>query len=621
MGFDSVVAKANNIPELFFLSVTDTPNRVLYSFPVLNEKELIWKQVTYSNSAKKIRAISSFLQSKGVKKGTPVAIICGTRPEWMEIDLAILSLGAITVSIYPSLPHTDSGFILFDSEAKVVFAENEEQLNKLRTLEIEETFIPARDDLPQLKTKLSFDTIITIEATSPHPKAISLDSIVSTFQNNDPDLQTASLTREDVASLVYTSGTTGPSKGVIQTHGNHLANVEQAICCGMFALEGTLFLFLPLAHSFARLIGYLGFLTPAFIKFCGVADTKSSKVDLAKVAHELRLADANVLPSVPRLFEKIKATLEERSQNKSLQGRILSIALTSAWEVYSAKIEGKKATVAASLKFVMTIPIRRKIKRSIFGRNFWHAISGGAKMPADVNHFFWSLNIPIFEGYGLTETCVATNVNRLGRNVIGSVGPPLDGVITKIADDGEILFKGPNITKAYLHRAQATKESWDAEGWFHTGDVGHIDDQGLLFITDRKKDLVITAGGKKIPPQKVENLITQSPYISQAIFCGDGKPFCVALVTLIPGTIKEALSARKIAVQEMLHTQKEVIDLIEAVRKSVNEKLSSFEAVKKIAIIPDEFTIENGLLTPTLKIKRKVALARYKDVFEKLYEY
>lgn len=618
MSYDKVVSNAKNIPELFFSLATKSPEEPLYAAPRSEDGAITWFKSTYKDSAARVRAIASFLTKQGVTPGTSIAIISGTRPEWMEIDLAILSVGGITVSIYPSLPHNDCGFILYDSDAQIVFAENEEQLNKLRTLELEETLIPQRDELPASKTKLSFRTIVTIESVTQHPRAVSLSSILEGEKDAPIPTQFNSLDRATIASLVYTSGTTGPSKGVVQTHGNHLANVEQAIQCGMFALDGNLFLFLPLAHSFARLIGYLGFLTPAFIKFCGVADTRSSKVDLVKVAKEMRSADANVIPSVPRLFEKIKATLEEKAQSKNIQGRLLATVLWSAQTRYRAYRQEGSFNIFASLLFFVTASIRKKIRLGIFGPHFRHAISGGAKMPADVSHFFWSLGIPIYEGYGLTETCVATNVNRVEKNRIGTVGPALNGVQIKIATDGEILFKGPNITKQYRNRPLATREAWDEEGWFHTGDIGHLDGE-FLVITDRKKDLVITAGGKKVPPQKIENILTQSPFIAQAVYCGDEKPYCVALVTLNIGTIKEALKAKKITPVEPLHTQPEVIALLDAAREATNKQLSSFEAVKKIAIIPEEFTVENGILTPTLKVKRKVVLSKYKDLYESLY--
>jgi long-chain acyl-CoA synthetase len=373
----------------------------------------------------------------------------------------------------------------------------------------------------------------------------------------------------------------------------------------MFALDGSLFLFLPLAHSFARLIAYLGFLSPATLKFAGVASTTSSKVDLARVAKEMCNASAEVVPVVPRLLEKVKDSIIQKSRAGTLAARILSITLQASQRVWQAQQSNGAPSLLDQIIVAATGSIRTKIKEQIFGTCYRHAISGGAKLPVDVANFFWSLNIPVFEGYGLTETCVATNVNRIDRYRLGSVGPAFDYIHTKIAEDGEILFKGPNITQGYYKRPRATEESWDSEGWFHTGDIGHLDTDGFLFITDRKKDLVVTAGGKKVPPIKVENLLIRSPEVDHAIYFGDGKPYCVALVSL-----NQAARALDTAAQEKI---------IESVRVDTNKELASFEEVKKIALLPQELTVENGMLTPTLKVKRKVVINTFRSLIESLY--
>lgn len=592
-----------SIPACFFDCVHSRPNDILYEFP--NDAG-IWQRRTYVESAKRIAAISQFLKNIGVSKGDHVAIVSGTRPEWVEIDLAILSLGAVTVSVYPSLTAPEAGFVLFDADISIIFIENQEQLDKIQWLLDHEIDIPARDDTPETKTKLQLKKLISIEVTSSHPLLRSLSSILSEFEDAPLPQIPSEINHNSLASIVYTSGTTGAPKGVLQTHGNHLANVEQASVSGIFGADSSLFLFLPLAHSFAKLIAYIGFLTPALIKFSGVADKKSSKVDLARVAGEMKESDAEVIPSVPRVFEKIRDTLEARAQMRSLQGKILHAAISNARGCFQKSKDKKPISLWEQILHAALTPIRNKVKRSLFGPHFSHAISGGAKLPLEVTEFFWSLGIEIYEGYGLTETCVATNVNLKNKRKLGSVGPAFIKVETKIAEDGEILFRGPNITKGYLNRPKATAESWDAEGWFHTGDVGHIDDEGFLFITDRKKELIITAGGKKVPPQKIENLLTRYSLINQALYCGDGKPYCVALVTLNHAMTKHM-------------KEDEVQTRLNEIKDSINKELASYEAIKKIKALPGEFTIDNGLLTPTLKMKRKVILNEFQKEYESLY--
>jgi long-chain acyl-CoA synthetase len=350
-----------------------------------------------------------------------------------------------------------------------------------------------------------------------------------------------------------------------------------------------MFLFLPLAHSFARLINYLGALTPVEICFCGVANKKKTVVDLVQVAAEMSSCGANVVPSVPRLFEKMKSSLE--SPKPGIQGILIKLTLSTAGQFWNPI-------------YWLLSPIRKKIRKKIFGTNFSHAISGGAKLPPSITAFFKNLGINIYEGYGLTETCVATNVNLPNKWRIGSVGPAFDKVEIKISEDGEILFKGPNITSGYWNRPLATAESWDQLGWFHTGDIGHLDKDGFLYITDRKKDLIVTAGGKKIPPLKVESLLLSYSIISQSIYYGDAKPFCIALVYLSPDAKNDP----------------NITEKLEIIRKEINSQLASFESIKKIIQLPYELTIENGMLTPTLKIKRKVVVEKFSKLIEEQYK-
>jgi long-chain acyl-CoA synthetase len=353
-----------------------------------------------------------------------------------------------------------------------------------------------------------------------------------------------------------------------------------------------------------------------------VTDHKTSKVDLASVARDIQLAGATVLPSVPRLFEKMAAAIKTRATGRSLQQRILRLCIHNAVTTYERRVKGESLGFWEQMLFGALTPIRSKVKAQLFGAGFRHGISGGAKLDPGVCRFFDALEIVICEGYGLTETCVATHVNLPHRRRIGSVGPAFINLETKISpDDGEISLRGPNVTQGYLNRPQATRDSWDSEGWFHTGDVGRLDEEGFLYITDRKKELVITAGGKKIPPASIEGLFKRFPFISQAFLYGEGKPYCVMLFTLNEAELRGVLSSQGMSVSDS--TPLAALEVVQSLCKEavdeVNKELASFESVKKFKVLEQDFTIENGLITPTLKMKRKAIVARYGDDIERLY--
>jgi long-chain acyl-CoA synthetase len=316
------------------------------------------------------------------------------------------------------------------------------------------------------------------------------------------------------------------------------------------------------------------------------------------------------------------AALQARASGRGLQQRLLALCIRNAQQIYSVHAKQRTPGLLQKILYDGLAPIRSKIKTQLFGSGFKHGISGGAKLDPVVNRFFDALGITICEGYGLTETCVATHVNLPEKRRIGSVGPALKDVEVLITpEDGEILLRGPNITRGYLNRPQATVESWDTEGWFHTGDIGRLDSEGFLYITDRKKELVITAGGKKIPPQSVEGLFKRYPFISQSFLFGEGKPYCVMLFTLNEPETRVILEQ-----QGIVTTADTKLAELEAVKRLVdkavhhaNSELASYESIKRYAVLQEDFTIENGLLTPTLKMKRKVVLARYADLIQSLY--
>lgn len=560
-----------------------------------------WQSRNYNDVIQNISKIVALLQELNVKKGDSIAIISNTRSEWSETDYAIMALGAITVSVYPSLNEKDIAYILHDSKASIVFAENEEIVQKIKKIIETETTIPANELHPEISIKLSELKVITFEPTDGTINESNLSQIQNKSATDLPAIiKNNQIRREDTASIVYTSGTTGAPKGVVQTHGNHLSNIRQAVQSGVFGIGEKLFLYLPLAHSFARLIHHIGFTTPSILVFPAITNHRSSKIDLSALGDDIRESNSNYLPTVPRLFEKIRTGIINESKSKTLKGMILRLCIEWSHRYYVTK---DNAPLLQKFVYSATKKIRSKIKQNIFGNNFKHAIVGGAKFDPDINHFFESLDIQIYEGYGLTETCVATNVNLPHQRKIGSVGPLFEDVEIKIANDGEIHFRGPNIAKGYFNRPLATSQSWDKDGWFCTGDIGHIDKDGFLFITDRKKDILVTAGGKKVAPIPIEALIKKNSIISQALLFGDGKPYCIALLWLLNN--------------HGINAQNE--NTIQDYITEINKTLSNFEQIKKFIILKDEPSIENGLLTPTLKVKKKEVFARYKNEIENLY--
>ncbi len=614
-----------SIPEAFFAAAADFPDSPVYHQAVAREGDADtgpreWRTVTFKEAAARITKVAAWLRARGLKRGDHVAILSNTRPEWMGADLAVLACGGVSVSVYQSLTADEVGYILFDSETSVVFAENEEQLAKLNDLAGRDIPIAATEERPATTARLSFKCIVTFEETAPQANVTSLASIL---QGGDgaPFTGIEKLSRSDLAALVYTSGTTGPPKGVMQTHGNHLANVRQAMNAEIVRADSTIMLVLPLAHSFAKLMGYLGFLTPAELKFAAVTSRTSSKPDPFSVSRDIREGSGRIVPIVPRLLEKMKEGIERRMAGSGIEAKLLSVAVNSALDRYYSAAKGSAPKLSTSIFYPLTGGIRLKIRKKIFGPNLQYCVSGGAKLPRGVAEFFDALGIEVCEGYGLTETCVATNVNRAGHKKIGTVGPVLDKDIeVRIKEDGEICFRGPNVTSGYYKRAAATKAAWDSEGWFMTGDLGSIDSDGFLSITGRKKELIVTSGGKKIAPDPIEQEIKRCPLVSQALLFGDEQKYCVAIATLIPEAVAEWAARGGFSVPgDPARDQRVHAEVWKHIEK-MNQQLASYQSIKRLLLISDDFTIENKLLTPTFKVRRRDVYAKYRPEILALYE-
>jgi long-chain acyl-CoA synthetase len=568
-----------------------------------------WREVSWAEMAERVRAIAAALIEQGVRPGDRVALLSATRAEWMEVDLAILSAGAVTIPVYPSVLADECGYILANAGADRVIVENAKQAAKVEQV--------SRDgfELDGVRRPVPLRAVFTIEGSGPGTLTELLEQGRAARGRLDPevDRRVAALGRDTLATIVYTSGTTGPPKGVPQTHGNHLATVESALRIRTLEPGEADFFFLPLAHSFARMVEYLGIAAGTTTVFARSIDT---------LVEDMQATKPNVVPAVPRVYEKVYARVQANREKGSVIERAVFDAAVAIGQQRSAYAEAGHA-VPLWLQAADALAHRLVFSRihAVLGGNIRFMLSGGAPLARDIAVFFHAVGLPIFEGYGLTETTPALTVNHPGRYRLGTVGTPLDCCEIRIADDGEILARGANVASGYYERPEATAEAWDADGWFHTGDIGEIDAAGFLRITDRKKDLIKTSGGKYVAPQKVENLLKLQPHVSQAVLIGDNRKYCTALVTLdapaVEGWAKEhGITA---ATPEELAANPEVQKLIEAEVGAVNQHLASWESIKYVRVLPQDFSTESGELTPSLKVKRKVIAERYADVIESMY--
>jgi long-chain acyl-CoA synthetase len=529
----------------------------------------------------------------------------------MEIDFAILACGALTVPIYQSNLPAECGYIIANSEASVVFVENAKQRAKI------EEVTGRGFELDGIRQKVDLRAVVTIDGEPGAGQSlaglmqhgrVALGTIL-----HEIDRRIANLRRDQLATIVYTSGTTGPPKGVLQTHGNHLATVESLLRLDV-AREGDVdFFFLPLAHSFARLIEYFGIAVGSITAFARGIDT---------LADDLASARPHLVPAVPRIYEKLYARMQAARDAGGPVKRALFDWAVGVGRARSA-CEQARRPVPASVRLQHALAHRLVFSRihEVLGGNVRYMVSGGAPLSREIAEFFHAVGILVLEGYGLTETTPSVTANRPDRFKFGTVGLPLDCCELRIAGDGEILARGANVALGYHRRPEATAESWDAEGWFHTGDIGEFDADGFLRITDRKKDLIKTSGGKYVAPQKIENLLKLQPYVSQAVVIGDNRKYCVALIALDPDALTRWGKAHGAAdaSPEALAGSPAVRELVESELAQVNRELASFEQVKYFRILPRDLSVESGELTPSLKVKRKVIADRYRREIEEMY--
>jgi long-chain acyl-CoA synthetase len=593
-----------NLAQMFFTRAAELADRPRYR----HFEGGAWREVSWAAMDERVRALAAALVEQGVRPGERVALLSATRAEWMEVDLAILAIGAVTIPVYHSVLPDECGYILSNSGADRVFVENSKQKAKV------EQVSAGGFELDGVRQPVPLTSITTIEGTGPGTLQDLLDRGRAARVRIDAEVERrlSAIDRSTLATIVYTSGTTGPPKGVPQTHGNHLATVESALRIRTLETGDVDFFFLPLAHSFARMIEYLGFAAGTTTVFARSIDT---------LIEDLPVTKPHVVPAVPRVYEKVYARVQANREKGSAVQRAIFDAAVAIGRQRSAYKEAQQE-VPIWLRAVDALAHQLVFSRihTVLGGNVRFMLSGGAPLSREIAEFFHAVGLPIFEGYGLTETTPALTVNHPGKYRLGTVGTKLDCCDIRIAEDGEILARGANVASGYYERPEATAEAWDAEGWFHTGDIGEIDADGFLRITDRKKDLLKTSGGKYVAPQKVENLLKLQPHVSQAVLIGDNRKYCTALVTLDAPEVEAWAKSQGMSVSpDQLATDPEVQKLIEGEVAAVNQQLASWESIKYVRILPTDFSTETGELTPSLKVKRKVVATRYAEVIESMY--
>ena len=567
----------------------------------------VWKTLTWREVGDTVRELALGLIALGRQKGDSIALLSASRAEWVQADFAIFSAGCITVPVYPTYPPDLIAYVVNDSNARTIFVEDPGQLAKV---------LEAREKMPALEHIV---VISGYEATQP-PKMVHTWQMLRRLGREASATQASALAERiaavkagDLASIVYTSGTTGPPKGVMQTHGNHIAAQRNSESAAAVEEGWVHLLFLPLAHSFARLESFLGVYRGLCTAFAE---------NLEKVGDNLKEVRPHFICSVPRVFEKVYAKiLAGVEAGPPLKKKIFNWAIGVGREVSRHQQRGQPLPPALKLQRALAHKlVFSKLHAALGGRLQW-AISGGAPLSRDIAEFFHAAGILILEGYGLTETCPAATFNRPTRFKFGSVGQALDNVDVKIAADGEILIRGANVAKGYLKQPEATAEVFEGSGWFHSGDIGRIDEDGFVFITDRKKDLIVTAGGMNIAPQNVENLLKADPFISQALVYGDRKPYPVALITLNAEELAKFARDNGIIATDasVIVKHPKVVERVGRTVEEKNSQLQSYARIKKFTVLPGDFTQEGGELTPTLKVKRKVVSNKYLTAIEELY--
>lgn len=548
-----------------------------------------WRQIGWEEASRAVDEVAAGFLSLGIGRGDRVAILCGTRLEWTLCDLALAGIGAVIVPVYPTSSAIECAYILGNAGARALVCESEEQLV---------TVSPLRAELEAL------DHVVTVE---PAPGTLGLDELRErgrAFADGQPGALEAArdaLVPDDLLTILYTSGTTGAPKGCLLTQHHFKVMVDMlAGIEGLFVGHDRVLLFLPLAHNFGRLVQFAGAGIGFTVAFC----------DPARVLAALPEVRPTILPSVPRLFEKLQASVEatldeSHGLRRAVAGRALAVGARAA----RLREAGRRIPPGLAMQLAAADRLVFSKVRERLGGELRFAISGGAPLARSTAEYLNALGILVLEGYGLTECTTASHVNRPGRYRFGTVGLPLPGIECRIEGDGEVLLRGPNVFAGYQGDERATRAAFTDDGWLRTGDVGSFDADGFLTITDRKKDLIITSGGKNVSPQNVENALRASRLVSNALVVGDRRPYVVALV-----------SPDRDEVERSGLSEDEARRQIERAVAEVNASLARPAQIKRFAVLDRDFLPELGEVTPTLKLRRHVCEEHFREVIARLYE-
>jgi long-chain acyl-CoA synthetase len=534
-----------------------------------------WREVSWDEAARAVEELANGLLARGIRKGDAFGIVSRTRLEWTLFDLALARVGAITAPVYPDSSAREAAYVLEHSEAVGALVEDEAQRAKIEPLGLAQVLTV--EDLDALRAE-------GIAYRREHPEALA--------QAED------AIGEDDLYTYIYTSGTTGPPKGCMIRHRNYYsmtACIERIEDLALF--EDVMLLYLPLAHNFGRLMSLWGAYAGFTIAFCP---------DPHAVADKLPQVHPTLLPSVPRLYEKgHAAALSKLEAASGPRRRLADWAFAVGGRVSALRRQRKPVPWSLALQHRLADRLVYSKVKERFGGRLRIGISGGAPLAKEIGAFFHALDILILEGWGLTECTTAATVNRPTNFKFGTVGPPLPGFEVRADDDGELLIRSETIFAGYLNDDEATRAVIAEDGWLRSGDVGSIDEDGFVTITDRKKDIIVTAGGKNLAPQNIENALKTSKYVSQALVIGDRRPYVTALITLDEAEVAKANGDSHTLVQQAVD--------------AANRDLSRFEQIKRFVVVPREFSADEGEVTPTLKLKRRVIEQRFADEIEKLY--
>ncbi len=567
----------------------------------------VYKGVTYNELKSEVELFSLGLYALGVHRGDHIAIIAENRPEWVIADMGMVTIGAVNIPLYTSLTPEQIKYIFLDAEVKYVVVSNRLQLNKI--------------------LKIAGETPLLQKIILMNDDGVESDGLVHLFSDilqmgRGADISQQKLlererrrTRpEDMLTVIYTSGTTGNPKGVILTHKNMVSNIQSSALCISITTDDTLLSYLPLCHSFERMAGYYTAMA------CGATTAYAESIDT--VGENLLEVKPTIVTTVPRLFEKMyNRLMKQMSNHPAYRQKVFYWAIEVGKKYALLKRSKKFSPFLSGQRMIAEKLVYQKVQARTGGRIKFF-VSGGAALSKELGEFFEAIGIVIIEGYGLSEASPVISVNRLENYKFGSVGIPIPGTEVTIAGDGEILARGPNIMLGYWNNKKETDEAIDSEGWLHTGDIGMFDEEGFLHITDRKKHLLVSSGGKNIAPQPIENTFLQSPFIDQIVLIGNNRMFCSALIVPDYDMLKDYAKREGIVYSSVsdLIQQERVIKLFDSEVNKYQKDLAQYERVRKYSLLAQPLTIENGEITPSLKVRRKVVEERYRDMIEKMYE-